>query len=162
MKKYIFSMIAMLAVCAGFTACGSDDDDPQYSHSQSPSVEMQGVYTGTFTRIQSNDPNAQPESAEGTIAIIHGESGYFATVKFFSDELKIDAEKPVNISFANDGASFCNYKDVSHIVGNIDGAGQMAVSFALTIRISARVSRPYNITFSGVKTSNEIPVGTEE
>lgn len=161
MKKYIFSMIAMLAVCAGFTACGSDDDDPQYSHSQSPSVEMQGVYTGTFTRIQSNDPNAQPESAEGTMVIISGENGYVANAQFLSTDLNISTVIPVNISFANDGAVFSNHKDESTIVGSVNGAGQAAVSFAIKIRVG-RSTKPYAVTFSGVKTSNEIPVGTEE
>ena len=161
MKKYIFSMIAMLAVCAGFTACGSDDDDPQYSHSQSPSVEMQGVYTGTFTRVQSNDPNAQPESAEGTMAIIPGENGYVAYVTFECSDLDISAQKLVNITFANDGALFSNNKDESAILGNIYGSGQTEVSFALKIRKGWN-TRPYAVTFSGVKTSNEIPVGTEE
>jgi uncharacterized alpha/beta hydrolase family protein len=159
MKKYIFSIVAMLAVCAAFVACGSDDDDQQYSHSQAPSVEMQGTYTGTFTRIQSNDANAQPESAEGTIYLTPGENGYVANIKFLSTDLKIDVEKVANISFANDGAVFSNYKDASQIVGNISNNGQLSVSFALTIRITPRSSRPYNITFSGSKTNSTVAAG---
>ena len=64
MKKFIYSVIAMLALGCTFVACSSDDDDPSYNFTSSAEQGSAGTYTGEWTRT-SDDGTV--ETFAGTI-----------------------------------------------------------------------------------------------
>lgn len=144
-------MLVMAAVCTGFAACSSDDGDVNYKHSQTPETEAQGTYWGTFTRLQSNDPNATPESGEGTLVIMGTDTAYLAHVQTSCESLNINVEKSVNISYANAGFILSTIESDSQMRGSIEEDGQISMKFNLKIRVG-RSTRPYAITFVGTKT----------
>lgn len=156
MKKFIYSMIAMLALGLGFTACSDSDDDPEYGYTTTPEIAAEGVYSGIFTRIQTNSDTAQPESGEGTLTIVACDTlANIATVKVECGALTLTNEVPVNITYANNQVNFFNQlatNTMKYVTGNVSAEGIATITFDISQR-SGRKTVPYRYTFEGVLSS---------
>lgn len=160
MKKLIYSMIAMLAMGLGFTACSDDDgDDADYSYVTTPEIAAEGTYTGMFTRIQTNSSTAQPESGEGIVAVIANDTlTNIATVVVDCEALGLTGDKnfvAVNMTYANDKINFFNQSGeiaMKYVTGHITNDGLLSLTFDISIR-SGRSTKPYRFTFEGVMSS---------
>lgn len=146
-----------MAMCCGFTSCGSDDD-VAYNHVQTPEKEAHGIYTGMFTRLQANSATAVPEEGEGTLVISATDTAYVSKVVFTCPSLSISATTVVNITYANDGFVFSNHSTGNPlgatIMGSITEAGGVVSDFQLKIR-QGRSTKTFNINFAGVKSGAE-------
>lgn len=155
MKKIIFLLIVIIAASCVTMSCSNDDDSLSYSRSQTPSQEIEGTYSGTFTRVLYNSPSAVPESGEGKLVITSTESSNRANVQFTCEPLNIaTATIPVNVTFENDGLLFYNHSTSnllgSVITGRIDGSKKTISKFQVKIRIG-RSTKTYDVFFSGSK-----------
>lgn len=159
MKKFIYSMIAMLALGLGFTACSDSDDDPEYGYITTPEIAAEGVYSGIFTRIQTNSDTAQPESGEGIVTVIANDSlTNIATIVVDCEALGLTKDKnfvAVNMTYANDKINFFNQSGgntMKYLTGQITNDGLLSLTFNIDIR-TGRNTKPYKFTFEGVMSS---------
>lgn len=142
-------------LCCVTMSCSNDDGDPTYSHYQVPSKEIEGTYSGTFTRIQYNSPSAVPESGEGIMVITSTESSNRADVQFTCEPLNIATVTiPVNVTFENDGILYYNHSTSNPlgavVTGHISGDQKTMSKFQVKIRVG-RSTKTYDVSFSGSK-----------
>jgi hypothetical protein len=151
MKKFIYSVIAVLALGCTFVACG-DDDDPSYSFSSSAEQGSAGTYTGEWTRT-SDDGTV--ETFAGTITL--AAAGTNATdVTFSCPDASLDATSIANVFHANNGYQFFNQtvSDANKLgvafSGRIDEAGNMTTNFTRSQRVG-RKNYEFKYEFKGKK-----------
>ena len=152
MKRFIYSVIAMLALGCTFVACSSDDDDPSYDFTTSAEQGSAGTYTGEWTRL-SDDGTV--ETFAGTITL--AAAGTNATnVTFSCPGTSLDATSIANVWHANYGYQFHNQlvSDANKLgvafSGRIDEAGNLNASFTLSQRVG-RKNYDFKYEFKGKK-----------
>lgn len=156
MKKIIYSMIAMLSLSLGFTACSSDDDDDMNSNVIiSPEKVVEGTYEGTFTRIQTNSATAAPESAAGTMIFIPSDTtSNVALMKVLCETQNLNESVPVNVTYSKNDIIFFNQSSTNkmkYVTGGADSHGNITFTFEISLR-SGRSTKPYRYTFEGEMT----------
>ena len=152
MKRFIYSVIAMLALGCTFVACGDDNDDPSISYTSSAEQGSAGTYSGEWTRT-SDDGTV--EAFPGSITLTA--AGTNATnVTFTCPGTSLDATSMANVWHANYGYQFFN-QTVSAanklgvaFSGRIDEAGNINVSFTLSQRVG-RKNYDFKYEFIGKK-----------
>lgn len=151
MKRFIYSVIAMLALGCTFVACGDDNDDPSIDFTSSAEEGSAGTYTGEWTRISSEGTNVY----SGTITLTA--AGTNATnVTFSCPDASINASSIANVWHANYGYQFFNQTtgDANKLgvafSGRIDEAGNLDASFTLSQRVG-RKNYEFKYEFRGKK-----------
>ncbi|MBR5749505.1 MAG: hypothetical protein IKY01_12080 [Prevotella sp.] len=151
MKRFIYSVIAMLALGCTFVACGDDNDDPSIDFTSSAEEGSAGTYTGEWTRISSEGTDVY----SGTITLTA--AGTNATnVTFSCPDASINASSIANVWHANYGYQFFNQTtgDANKLgvafSGRIDEAGNLDASFTLSQRVG-RKNYEFKYEFRGKK-----------
>ena len=96
MKRFIYSVVALLTLGFTFVACGDDNDDPNISYDKTAEQGSAGTYTGEWTR--SGDDGTATYSGSITLEA----AGTNATnVTFSCPEASLDAKSIANVWHAN-------------------------------------------------------------
>ena len=153
MKKFIYSIFAVLALSCTLVACG-DDKDENISYSTTAEKGSEGTYTGTWTRTS----DSGVETFEGSVALAAGASTGVTNVTFTCAGFSLDAASVANIWHSGHGYQFVNQvsennadnKLGSAFSGAIDADGNLNVAFTVSQR-SGRVQVQYKYEFVGKK-----------
>ena len=152
MKRFIYSVIAMLALGCTFVACSSDDDDPSISYTSSAEQGSAGTYSGEWTRT-SDDGTV--ETFAGTITLAAAGTNV-TNVTFSIPDASLDATSIANVWHANYGYQFhnqlvsdANKLDVA-FSGRIDEAGNMTAAFTRSQKVG-RKNYEFKFEFKGKK-----------
>ena len=151
MKRFIYSVVALLTLGFTFVACGDDNDDPNISYDKTAEQGSAGTYTGEWTR--SGDHGTATYSGSITLEA----AGTNATnVTFSCPEASLDAKSIANVWHANYGYEFFNQtaSDANGLgasfSGRIDDAGNMNASFTLSQKVG-RKNYEFRYEFRGKK-----------
>lgn len=138
MKKFIYSIFAVLALSCTFVACGSDDDEnPNFSATAEQGSA--GTYSGTWTRTGDDGT----ETFSGTITLAAAGSG-ITSVTFSCPDAEIYATSVANVWHANNGYGFVNQIVSSAnelgvaFTGRIDEKGAIAASFTFSQKVNRK------------------------
>ena len=151
MKRFIYSVIAMLALGCTFVACGDDNDDPSIDFTSSAEEGSAGTYTGEWTRISSEGTNVY----SGTITLTAAGTNT-TNVTFSCPDASINATSIANVWHANYGYQFFNQttSDANKLgvafSGRIDESGNLDASFTLSQRVG-RKNYEFKYEFRGKK-----------
>jgi len=152
MKRFIYSIIAVLTLGFTFVACGDDNDDPSIDFTTSAEQGSAGTYSGEWTRI-SDDGTV--ETFSGTITLAAAGTNA-TTVTFSCPGTSLDATSTANVWHANYGYQFFNQTtgDANKLgvafSGRIDEAGNIDASFTLSQRVG-RKNYDFKYEFRGKK-----------
>ena len=151
MKRFIYSVITVLALGCTFVACSDDNDDPSINYTSSAEEGSAGTYTGEWTRIGSESTDVY----SGTITL--SAAGTDATnVTFSCPDASLNATSIANVWHANYGYQFFNQtvSDANKLgvafSGRIDEAGNLNASFTLSQRVG-RKNYDFKYEFKGKK-----------
>ena len=151
MKRFIYSVIAVLALGCTFVACGDDNDDPSIDFTTTAEQGSAGTYSGEWTRISSEGTDVY----SGTVTL--AAAGTNATnVTFSCPDASIEATSIANVWHANYGYQFFNQtvSDANKLgvafSGRIDEAGNIDASFTLSQRVG-RKNYEFKYEFIGKK-----------
>ena len=151
MKRFIYSVITVLALGCTFVACSDDNDDPSINYTSSAEEGSAGTYSGEWTRIGSESTDVY----SGTITL--SAAGTNATnVTFSCPDASLNATSIANVWHANYGYQFFNQtaSDANKLgvsfAGRIDEAGNMNASFTLSQRVG-RKNYEFKYEFRGKK-----------
>ena len=151
MKRFIYSVIAVLALGCTFVACGDDNDDPSIDFTTTAEQGSAGTYSGEWTRISSEGTDVYG----GTVTL--AAAGTNATnVTFSCPDASIEATSIANVWHANYGYQFFNQtvSDANKLgvafSGRIDEAGNIDASFTLSQRVG-RKNYEFKYEFRGKK-----------
>ena len=76
MKRFIYTVVALLTLGCTFVACGDDNDDPSISYDTTAEQGSAGTYTGEWTRI-GDDGTA---TYSGSVTLAAGGVAYVTNV----------------------------------------------------------------------------------
>lgn len=164
MRKLFYIFIATSMLGFSFASCNDDDEDVR-TFANTPEIDAQGVFEGTYTRVQSGMTDTT--TAQGQLTILPTDSAYVADVVLTCDEFSLNTTVVSNIAHANDGYIFSNNlltnETKNPFAGRIDDAQNVNVHFIIKQR-SGRKTVTYNYTFEGIRTTNsvEMPPAEEE
>ena len=151
MKRFIYSIIAVLALGYTFVACSDDNDDPSIDFTTTAEQGSAGTYSGEWTRISSEGTDVY----SGTVTL--AAAGTNATnVTFSCPDASIEATSIANVWHANYGYQFFNQtvSDANKLgvafSGRIDEAGNIDASFTLSQRVG-RKNYEFKYEFRGKK-----------
>lgn len=152
MKKFIYSMAALLALASGFTACGNDNDDPSYNYSTTAEAGSAGTYSGTWTRV-SDDGS---DTFSGSITLAAGSQAGTTNVSFSCPDASLSASSIANVWHSNDGYQFVNQtvSDANSLgagfAGRISGSGELTAAFTISQKVG-RKTVAFKYSFIGQK-----------
>lgn len=137
MKKFIYSIFAVLALSCTLVACG-DDKDENISYSTTAEKGSEGTYTGTWTRTS----DSGVETSEGTVAFVAGASTGVTNVTFTCAGFSLDATSVANIWHSGHGYQFVNQVYENNpdnklgvaFSGAVDADGNLKTSFTISQR----------------------------
>ena len=139
MKRFIYSIITVLALGCTFVACSDDNDDPSINYTSSAEEGSAGTYTGEWTRIGSESTDVY----SGTITL--SAAGTNATnVTFSCPDASLNATSIANVWHANYGYQFFNQtaSDANKLgvsfSGRIDESGNIDASFTISQRVGRK------------------------
>ena len=139
MKRFIYSVITVLALGCTFVACSDDNDDPSINFTSSAEEGSAGTYTGEWTRIGSDATDV----FSGTITL--SAAGTNATnVTFSCPDASLNATSIANVWHANYGYQFFNQtaSDANKLgvsfSGRIDESGNIDASFTISQRVGRK------------------------
>ena len=151
MKRFIYSVIALLTLGCTFVACGDDNDDPVINYDTTAEQGSAGTYTGEWTRTGDDGT----DTYTGSITL--SAAGTNATnVTFSCPEASLDATSTANVWHANYGYEFFNQTagDANGLgasfSGRIDEAGNMNVAFTISQKVG-RKNYEFKYEFKGKK-----------
>lgn len=148
MKKFIYSLFAVLALSLTFVSC-SDDDDDAVAPAGNPAEAAAATYSGTWTQVLDGDTATAP----GTLVITPGDTAFVANVAVSCSDFKVDASEVANIAFAGNATSFVFNNAAGKTLGNFAGRvtdGKASIMFSMEQR-KGRKRYTYNYTFDGVR-----------
>lgn len=160
MKKTLYCLMAVLAVCFSFASCDDDDFNVNHgTHAQLPETVLAGTYSGTYT-VFSADGVTVEKTVPGTITIAAGENKYTATFASASDEAVVNGaeENPIDVAWSNDEIKFWGKTTPGTTKGFLNSAvlngtlsnGALTFRFSKTVRSGRKtVTNFYN--FEGTK-----------
>ena len=152
MKRFIYSVVAMLALSCTFVACGDDNDDPVINYDKTASQGSAGTYSGTWTRT--GDDGVMTYS--GTVTLTAGSGANVTSVTFSCPETSLDATSVANVWHANYGYQFVNQTNSNanglgvSFAGIIDDGGTLNTSFTISQRVG-RLNYEFQYEFVGKK-----------
>lgn len=149
MKKFIYSIVAVLALGCAFVSCGGDNDDPSISYSSSAEQGSAGTYSGTWTRTSDDGTN----SYSGTITLAAAGTNQ-TNITFSCPEADLNATSIANVWHANYGYQFFNQTTSTanglgaFFSGRIDENGLLISSFTISQRVG-RKNVEFKYEFNG-------------
>lgn len=153
MKRFIYSVIAVLALGCTFVACSDDNDDPSISYSTTAEQGSAGTYNGTWYRT-SDDGTVEEYS--GSVTLAASGTKEVTNVTFSCPDASLDATSIANVWHANYGYQFHNQlaSDANNLgvafSGRIDEAGNMTAAFTRSQKVG-RKNYEFKYEFKGKK-----------
>lgn len=149
MKNIIKTLILFL-VCAGISSCDNSVGYPDPGPAGNPEKDIEGVYTGTWTRtLDGNSVEGQ-----GSITFTPGENAYTTNVAVSCPEFGIELNGVANVVNYSEGYKFYNQDAKGNGFGVVfDGRvvnGIAYIKFTITQK-EGRKQYLYNYNFSGGK-----------
>lgn len=151
MKKFIYSIFAVIALSCTFAACGSDGDE-SINYSSSAEQGSAGTYNGTWTRT-GDDGSA---SFSGSVTLAAGSSTGVTNVTFTCAEAELNATSVANVWHSNYGYEFFNQTASganglgASFAGRIDDKGNINTSFTISQKVG-RKNVEFKYEFIGSK-----------
>lgn len=141
-------MALMMCVC--LTSCRDDAELPDRGPVTHPQIETAGVYTGTWTRL--NTLTDTEEVVPGTISLKAGENNYVTEITLKADGIDLDRTALANIAPGGVGYVFQNTMPTNPI-GNIFNGSitkdfEIDIFFKITIK-EGRKTTTYKYSFTG-------------
>ena len=154
MKKFIYSMCAVIALGFAFVSCGDDDEDEVINYTTTPEQASAGTYSGTWTRTL----NGVSETGSGTVTLSAGSTVGVTNITFTCESFGLNGTSVANITNANHGFQFVQQITSdnpantvgSAFAGQIDANGNLITSLNVDQR-NGRVLVTYVYTFAGSK-----------
>lgn len=148
MKKYIYSLVAALALSFGFVSCGDDDDTITFSTSAEQGSA--GTYSGTWSKTA----NGNEATATGTVTLTAASAANNTNVTFSCTEFELDATSIANVTHASNGYVFNNNATANPLgagfTGKIGEDGTIQINFQKEVR-EGRTRTIYIFKFIGKK-----------
>lgn len=148
MKKYIYSLVAALALSFGFVSCGDDDDTITFSTSAEQGSA--GTYSGTWSK----SANGKETTSTGTVILAATSTANNTNVTFSCTEFEINATSIANVTHASNGYVFNNNVSTNPLgagfSGRIDEDGTIQLNFQKEVR-EGRQRTIYVFKFIGKK-----------
>jgi hypothetical protein len=154
MKKILYSLFALMAMCTFVTSCGDDDIDwNRGTHSSLPEGTAAGTYTGTW-EVFNTDGVTSEGTFDGSVTIAAGSSSYTVNVTTVCAEaVAASGETTANIAWSNNDLKlFSTVKNGSletMINGEIN-SGALNLKFSKSVR-SGRTTVTKFYQFKGKK-----------
>lgn len=152
MKKLIYSLMTVLALGCGFTACSDDDGDEVINYSTTAEKASAGTYSGTWTRMKPTGDNV--ETHEGTITLVATDSVGATDITFSCPDLELQATSVANVWNSSRGFQFVNNVKTNGLgaefAGRISAEGTLTASFRIEIREGRNLTE-YDYSFVGNK-----------
>ncbi len=151
MKRFIYSIFAVIALSCTFVACGSDDDE-SINFSTTAEQGSAGTYTGTWVQV---GPDGTA-SYSGTVTLAAGSTTGVTNVTFSCPESKLNATSVANVWHSNRGYQFCNQvtSDANGLgasfAGRISESGTLNTSFTISQKVG-RKNYEFKYEFNGTK-----------
>jgi len=162
MKRTLYIIFAVLAVCSSFTACDDDDDFSvdRGTHSTLPETIIAGTYTGSYD-VYNADGETLENTYPATVDIAAGENKNTITLTSTcsgANELNGAEQYPLNVTWANDDIKFWGLTTPSSTSGYLNSAnlngtlsnGELTFRFSKTVR-SGRLTVTKFYNFKGTK-----------
>ena len=152
MKRFIYSVVALLTLSCTFVACGDDNDDPVINFDKTAAQGSAGTYSGTWTRT-GDDGTAE---YSGSITLSAASGANATNVTFSCPDASLDATSVANVWHANYGYQFFNQlvSDANGLgaafSGRIDDSGNMVASFTISQKVG-RKNYEFKYEFRGKK-----------
>ncbi len=151
MKRFIYSVIAVLTLGCTFVACGSDDDE-NINFSTTAEQGSAGTYSGTWVQVGPDET----VSYSGTVTLAAGSSTGVTNVTFSCPDAKLDATSVANVWHSNYGYQFCNQVVSTAnglgagFAGRISESGALNTSFTISQKVG-RKNYEFKYEFNGTK-----------
>ena len=153
MKNLLYSLLAVLALGCGFTACSDDNADEVINYSTTPEKASAGVYVGTWTRTLASDETAV-QVADGEVTLAATDSLGVTDITFNCTDLSLNAISVANVWNSGRGFQFVNNLKSNGLgtefAGRISEDNQLTVAFTISIR-EGRSTNTYYYSFEGTK-----------
>lgn len=156
MKRFIYSVVALLTFGCTFVACGDDNDDPVINYDTTAAQGSAGTYTGRWTRTSDNGGPAVEEEYDGTVTLAAADGANSTNVTFSCPDATLNSTSIANVWHANYGYQFFNQTNSAanglgaSFSGRIDEVGNMNVSFTLSQKVG-RKNYEFKYEFRGKK-----------
>lgn len=150
MKKFIYSLAALLTLATGFTACSDDNDDPSYDYTTTAEVGSAGTYSGTWTRVS----DESTDTFSGSVTLAAGSQTGLTNVTFSCPDASLAANSIANVWHSNDGYQFVNQMVSStntlgaSFSGRVSGSGELTTAFTISQKIG-RKTYSFKYSFIG-------------
>ena len=162
MKKLFYICLSLCTMGVFVSSCDDDDENGVVVFENTPEIDAQGVFEGTFIRVQKGTTDSA--KAVGQMVISATDSAYVADITLTCEDFNLDKTVNTNISHANQGFVLSNYVTTNPtgnpVYGRISDEQKAEIHFTLNQR-SGRKTVTYNYVFEGVCVSDQLPE-TEE
>lgn len=152
MKNLLYSLLAVLALGCGFTACSDDNADEVINYSTTPEKASAGTYSGTWTRTLATD--SVSSSYHGEVVLTATDSVGVTDITFTCSDIALDANSVANVWNSGRGFQLINNLKSNGLgtefAGRISEDNQLTVAFTISIR-EGRATNTYYYSFEGTK-----------
>lgn len=139
-----------IMMCVFLTSCRDDAELPDRGPVMHPEIETAGIYSGTWTRV--NTTTNEEEVVSGTMTLKAGDKNYVTEINIKADELKLDLTAMANITPGGKGYMYQNTATDNpfgnRFSGNITNDFQIDLFFKITIT-EGRKKTTYEYSFIG-------------
>lgn len=154
MKKILYSLFALLAMCNVVTSCCNDDIDwNRGTHSTRPEATAAGTYNGTWEVINTDGVTSEG-TFDGSVTIAAGSSAYTINVTTTCSEVEAaTGETSANIAWSNDDQKIFSTVKNGTLATTINGeivSGFLNMKFSKSVR-SGRTTVTKFYQFKGRK-----------
>lgn len=159
MKKSLYGILALLAICFSFVACDDDDNNDSRTHSELPETVVEGTYNGNY-EVYNADGVTLEGTYPATVIITKGNNPYSFYLESICSEDKLNGkeEKALNAAWANDDVVFYGPSTAGTTTGYLNpdalngiySEGTLSFRFAKTVR-EGRKSTTNFYNFIGTK-----------
>jgi hypothetical protein len=138
MKKILYSLFALMAMCTFVTSCGDDDIDwNRGTHANRPETTAVGTYSGTW-EVFGEDGVTSEGTFNGSVSIAAGSSAYTVNVTTVCSEVTAaSGETAANIAWSNDDLKvFSTVKNgtLETMINAEIVSGNLNLKFSKTVR----------------------------
>ena len=138
MKKIIYSLFALMAMCTFVTSCGDDDIDwNRGTHSSLPESTAAGTYTGTW-EVFNTDGVTSEGTFDGSVTIAAGSSSYTVNVTTVCGSVEAaSGETAANIAWSNNDLKLFSTVMNGTLETMVNGeivSGNLNLKFPKTVR----------------------------
>lgn len=139
-----------LLMCVCLTSCRDDAELPDRGPVVNAGTETAGVYTGTWTRL--NTTTEVADVVPGTMTLKAGENPYYTVITISAPEISLENTAMANITPGGKGYMYQNTMTDNpfgnRFSGNITSDFQIDLFFKITIK-EGRKTTTYEYSFKG-------------